>query len=565
MNPWKTVIGSDSPRFACYTDGLMIFYSREREAYQFIRLGQGELADLRSMMSAFDGLKDHYDLSGGRTDQPVNRMGFRRGGKLRWVSAEGGMIPEMNVIVAWLERLARFAGTERIREWTPAYLEVMLWPFDHARSELPWPEEFPGLDSPLTVARRKDAYSIYLPWSEKEKLKRFGKELDGRAVLLDGRKWSVDTRIPFPHELPANLASAPSAPPEPPSAERAPVFRPLRGEIRIVTDPRLGPQTPAATIFVPEGWKYGQEVMWKKALGRRAPSQKEALYADPAQLTFRVSSPDGGATFYYASSERYFADPRINFQTIPREYHGLNWGEPMGAREYAQKMALRFGCSRLELLKSEEPSALKEAGRKAAAALGAYFDLALMKYACAFRGKDHELWILAPILTWSSGQSAVIWQAGPVVALISARAGEFAEYLPELSTILANSGVVPDWARTVWQTAAQAIRQDAPETPVGGVAMTGVPPFWPPVFTAALAGEQAAGYDALLRLPQDWAGLLTPMARCGDKAMAYPAAYARAWQRADALSLSVDAAFDPNSGQEKVWKECSTERQEPKS
>ncbi len=212
-DPWLTVIGSDSPLLACYTDGRMIFLDRAASGrsgavYKSFRLDGEELAELRARMRTLDSLQAHYELSHA-TDQKTTQLVFRSGGKMKRVGAYGGVPPEMGRFIHFLNALHRRAGA-RARSWQPSFIEVMLWPFDHARGEpTPWPGEFPGLDSPATVKWRESSYSIYLPAGEEKALRSFMKSRQGNAVLLDGKKWSVAARIPFPHEIPAGLTATP--------------------------------------------------------------------------------------------------------------------------------------------------------------------------------------------------------------------------------------------------------------------------------------------------------------------------------------------------------------------
>jgi hypothetical protein len=214
-DPWLMVIGSDSPLAACYANGLMIFLDsaasgKSGAVYKSLQLGEAERGRLQARMAALDTLQPYYELSQA-TDQPTTQLVFRSGGKLKQVSAYGGMPPELAQFTAFLNSLQAQAGA-RAADWTPPFIEIMLWPFDHARGEpTPWPKEFPGLDSPATVKRGESSYSLYLPSAQKEKFRDFIKTKQG-AVLLEGKKWSVAARVPFPHEIPAKLTAPPASP-----------------------------------------------------------------------------------------------------------------------------------------------------------------------------------------------------------------------------------------------------------------------------------------------------------------------------------------------------------------
>jgi hypothetical protein len=230
-NPWLMVIGSDSPIIAFYTDGRMIFRDRTASnrsdvVYKSFRLDEEEHEELRSQMKELDSLQAYYELSHA-TDQKTTQLLFRSDGKPKQVSAYGGVPREMALFIHFLNILQARAGA-RAKSWQPSYVEIMLWPFDHARGEpTRWPEEFPGLDSPATIKtgldspatiktgldspatikRGESSYSIYLPASEKQNFLNFMESRQGNAVLLDGKKWSVAARIPFPHEIPSILTA----------------------------------------------------------------------------------------------------------------------------------------------------------------------------------------------------------------------------------------------------------------------------------------------------------------------------------------------------------------------
>lgn len=86
------------------------------------------------------------------------------------------------------------------QEWKPPYLEVMMWPFSYAKSSVSWPVEFPGIADKNT-RRSTRGLELFLPHTEFDHYKAFVSKLrPTAAVLLDGKKWAISERIPFPHE-----------------------------------------------------------------------------------------------------------------------------------------------------------------------------------------------------------------------------------------------------------------------------------------------------------------------------------------------------------------------------
>ena len=87
------------------------------------------------------------------------------------------------------------------QEWTPHYLEVMVWPYEYAPdTSIVWPKDWPGLNSKRSF-KREDSYSIFLDGSVLPELQKFlRKEKEKGAVEIDGKKWAVSFRSVFPSE-----------------------------------------------------------------------------------------------------------------------------------------------------------------------------------------------------------------------------------------------------------------------------------------------------------------------------------------------------------------------------
>jgi hypothetical protein len=87
------------------------------------------------------------------------------------------------------------------RPWHSPYLEVMLWPYDYApETSLPWPKDWPDLDSPRAFPRG-NGYSIFLDGSQEHALIDFlAKRSPNGAVEISGKKWTVAWRPVFPSE-----------------------------------------------------------------------------------------------------------------------------------------------------------------------------------------------------------------------------------------------------------------------------------------------------------------------------------------------------------------------------
>jgi len=213
-NPWLMVVGSDSPVFVLYESGTVIYWDQKeggQGTYKTVRLENSSVQDLvLNQFESLKKLKDDYTLSSW-TDQPTQEFFLFENGKSRKISVYGSLRAEdirekaPEPLVNLYDSLASFRH-EAAEKWTPEYFEVMIWPYKYAPDESAiWPEVWPDINSGST-RKRRDAYSIYLPFEEREALNEFlDTKKEKGAVLMNGKKWALPVRIPFPHELPPGL------------------------------------------------------------------------------------------------------------------------------------------------------------------------------------------------------------------------------------------------------------------------------------------------------------------------------------------------------------------------
>jgi len=221
--------------FVHYSDGLTILLSGT--SYKSVRLSEAESAELLSRFSSLGELKPDYSfLQGiGVSDLPTIELYFRSAGELKRVSVYGslkmaavaagtavpnGLIENLaykggaavpKVLIENLLYLESYSHPGAI-DWLPSYVELMVWPYEYAQEEsIVWPEGFPDIDSPSTIKRRGSSYSIYLPYSMNQELMALLRtRKKGGALVMNGKKWAFDTRIPFPHEIARNKALHPT-------------------------------------------------------------------------------------------------------------------------------------------------------------------------------------------------------------------------------------------------------------------------------------------------------------------------------------------------------------------
>lgn len=212
-DPWLMVIGSDSPAFALYDNGDLIYW--RDEGYRFVHLDRDATdALVQSMhLDAAAGKKGSFETSDA-TDQPehyffvfdrdpawairVYGQMARSGTKLDGPLHSRDVPPEVQTLY---DAIATFDDPEA-RDWLPEKVEVMIWPYDYAPdASIHWPADWPGLDAPDTRKRQEDSYSLFVPSDKMAELRAFlSTRKEKGAVEIGGKKWAVSLRLPFPGE-----------------------------------------------------------------------------------------------------------------------------------------------------------------------------------------------------------------------------------------------------------------------------------------------------------------------------------------------------------------------------
>ena len=218
-SPWSMVVGAETPRFALYEDGRVIYVERTsaREyTHMQARLTPAELANVKATLLGFATVPvpKEIDLRPGWTDQPGSLFLLDVDGHTLVTSVYGlgalaGADREPTVdqagkatLPASIRDLHRYLTEFRVpgaRKWIPNQLEVMLWDYSYApETSIRWPATWPGLSDP-TTRKRGNAYSIFLPGTEEPALQAFLASRKPRgAVEIDGKKWAASYRPVFP-------------------------------------------------------------------------------------------------------------------------------------------------------------------------------------------------------------------------------------------------------------------------------------------------------------------------------------------------------------------------------
>ncbi|WP_160734641.1 hypothetical protein [Altericroceibacterium endophyticum] len=203
-DPWGKVLGSESPRFALYSDGQVIY--RTEDGFRSVRLKETELLSIKNSLSGADA----PELYGGyrvveATDQPDNRL-LWYGDPPVFLSVYGSLDDQQvtsrlpTAVVKAFSTIRAFESA-RSEPWMPAEIEVMIWPYEYApEPSIHWNEEWPDISAPSTI-QRGDSYSLFLPSSEMGALESFLAQRNPKgAIEINGRKWAASYRIPFPGE-----------------------------------------------------------------------------------------------------------------------------------------------------------------------------------------------------------------------------------------------------------------------------------------------------------------------------------------------------------------------------
>lgn len=204
-DPWLMVIGSDSPRFALYKNGDVIY--RTDKGYRFVHLDEAQMGEFVASMD-LAGVAKHqgsFDASNA-TDQPEEIfLGFDQ--EKPWALRVYGLIGAGDgapTVPAEVKRLYGFLDSfdrANASEWVPEKFEVMIWPYEYApEASIHWPEGWPSLDDPAT-RQRGESYSLFLPSSLYGQFQSLLETRDEKgAMVMGGKKWAVSHRFPFPAE-----------------------------------------------------------------------------------------------------------------------------------------------------------------------------------------------------------------------------------------------------------------------------------------------------------------------------------------------------------------------------
>lgn len=139
------VVGADTPTFALYDDGTVIFWRKEGRGGKYVsaKLTDSEVSGVLEQVNpqSFVSLGRRYEPAGGISHAPETLMVLReKGGSYKGVYIFGSLRREENGsyprgVPNLLADVFQFATTydnAKATEWLPDSVEVMVWPYEYA-------------------------------------------------------------------------------------------------------------------------------------------------------------------------------------------------------------------------------------------------------------------------------------------------------------------------------------------------------------------------------------------------------------------------------------------------
>ena len=222
-DPWAKVIGSDTPRFALYSDRTVIFLRTEknRKSLRTATLKKERFDELRQRflsVAKLSKLKHSYNMAPHVTSQP-KAMFYMQSGNEEVTSTVYGLVAadtpirshtsfptseEPDTPPKELLDLHNFLVTfdlPHAEEWEPKFIEVMIGPYENAPDpSIHWPADWPGLESDRAF-KRGGSYSIFIDGEKLPKLTDFlASRKQKGAVEIGGKKWGASYRHMFSNE-----------------------------------------------------------------------------------------------------------------------------------------------------------------------------------------------------------------------------------------------------------------------------------------------------------------------------------------------------------------------------
>jgi hypothetical protein len=213
-DPWLMVVGSDVPSFALYENGQVIYQRRSANHVEYVQVqhDRAQTQDLIKTLGITDSLlrgRTYFNAADAAdaTDQPTNTLllnfdsvkQIQVYGTLRSPKGEDRARTPKDFLIVY-DRLIHY-DDPAATPWLPDSVEVMATAYSYSPVKpLPWNPTWHDLKSPTTVKRSEELYSLYLPKSQYDAFLKLRRRLkEKQAVLINGGKYSLSYRLPFPN------------------------------------------------------------------------------------------------------------------------------------------------------------------------------------------------------------------------------------------------------------------------------------------------------------------------------------------------------------------------------
>jgi len=218
-NPWANLIGGESPTFAFYNNGLLIFRRQKTDMlYEYVSVilnseERDKFIEYLSIKEDFLKLNDYYNLFEPIeiTDQDSTEIYVWNNNKMKLVEIYGSLKEKCSkpkqhlapkIFMELYNKINKYSNS-KATHWLPKKIEVVIWDFSYSKKPtVKWPDGWPDINSKDTVKRKNGGYQIFLNPVLQDKLIELFNKIDDEstAFLINGKKWTIQPRDPFPCE-----------------------------------------------------------------------------------------------------------------------------------------------------------------------------------------------------------------------------------------------------------------------------------------------------------------------------------------------------------------------------
>jgi hypothetical protein len=200
------------PLFVLYDNNLAIFLKQESDGktgYASILLSENEFLKALEQfnLSELNHLKDSYELSSD-SDEPEYELHTWLKSDHRKIRVTGDLRPPSELrtkmpssFLKIFDHLISFRHP-KASSWMPDKVEILALPYERASSPpIVWPQHWPRMQNPKTVQKKSDSHRFFFDSKQIENLQKIlAQQNKDRAIQIDGKKWFLSIRYPFPKE-----------------------------------------------------------------------------------------------------------------------------------------------------------------------------------------------------------------------------------------------------------------------------------------------------------------------------------------------------------------------------